>query len=74
MVHYKLNYFNGKGRAELSRLVLAAAGVEYEDFRWEREDWPKYKAQSPTGQSPFLEVTEDNGQSFTLCQSVTIGI
>ena len=30
----KLNYFNGKGIAETSRMLLAAAGVEYEDFRY----------------------------------------
>jgi glutathione S-transferase len=73
MVHYKLNYFNGRGRAEPTRLVFAAAGVEYEDFRWEREQWPDHKARSPTGQAPFLEVKDDNGQDYTLFQSVSIG-
>ena len=30
----KLNYFNGRGMAETSRLILAAAGADYEDFRY----------------------------------------
>jgi len=40
---YKLTYFNGRGRAELSRLIFAAAGVQYEDVRIERADWAKMK-------------------------------
>ena len=40
----KLSYFNFKARAELSRLILAQAGVDYEDFRIEMADWPNHKA------------------------------
>ena len=39
----KLTYFNLKGRAELARLILAQAEVEYEDSRIEREEWPELK-------------------------------
>ena len=39
----KLTYFNLKGRAELARLILAQAEVEYEDCRIEREEWPELK-------------------------------
>lgn len=72
MVQYKLYYFNLRGRAELIRLIFAAAGQEYEDKRFEREQWPEYKPKSPLGQSPFLDITDDNGQSFQLAQSLTI--
>ena len=30
----KLTYFNGRGLAETSRIILAVAGQEYEDFRY----------------------------------------
>ena len=30
----KLTYFNGKGIAETSRILLAASGYEYEDHRY----------------------------------------
>jgi glutathione S-transferase len=39
----KLTYFNGRGRAEVSRLVLAQAGVEYEDKRLELSEWGDVK-------------------------------
>ncbi|GAB6028478.1 hypothetical protein CHUAL_002637 [Chamberlinius hualienensis] len=53
---YKLTYFNGRGLAELSRLVLAQAGVEYEDVRLEKDNWPEIKPTTPLGQVPILEV------------------
>lgn len=65
----KLIYFNGRGRAELARLVFAAAGEKYEDFRIESADWPTKKAslKLPFGQIPVLEV-----DGVTLCQSIPI--
>ena len=39
----KLRYFNARGKAEVSRLVLAQAGVEYEDIRFEELEWPAIK-------------------------------
>nr|AIT99305.1 glutathione S-transferase sigma 4 [Brachionus koreanus] len=71
MVQYKLYYFNARGRAELIRFIFAAAGQEYEDVRFEREQWPEYKPKSPLGQAPYLDVVE-NGQTFQLAQSLTI--
>merc|ERR1711963_443362 len=67
MPSYKLTYFDGKGRAELCRLVFAAAGQEYEDKRISREEWPEFKAKTPLGQIPVLEV---DGKMFG--QSVAI--
>ena len=40
---FKLTYFNVKGRGELSRLLMAAAGVKFEDHRIEQKDWPSMK-------------------------------
>ncbi|XP_059179300.1 S-crystallin SL11-like [Physella acuta] len=52
----RLLYFDGKARAEVARLLLAAAGKEYEDVRFSMEDWPKFKPSTPYGQAPALEV------------------
>ena len=41
MSHYKITYFDGRGRAEISRLILSAAGVDFTDERV--KDWPKGK-------------------------------
>ena len=40
----KLTYFNGRGRGELARLILAHGGREFEDCRIEQSDWPAMKA------------------------------
>ncbi|CAF1149788.1 unnamed protein product [Adineta steineri] len=56
MPSYKLYYFNGRGRAEVARLIFAAAGEKYEDVRYERDQWPAHKAEMPLGQMPVLEV------------------
>jgi len=68
MSQYKLTYFNLRARAELARLIFAAAGVQYEDIRLERAQWPELKPTTPFGQLPLLEV---DGVKF--CQSTTIG-
>ena len=39
----KLTYFNGRGRAEMTRLLLVNAGVKYEDVRVEGEKWNQLK-------------------------------
>ena len=40
----RLTYFNFRGRAELSRLILAQACIDYEDKRIEQADWPALKS------------------------------
>lgn len=39
----KLTYFNIRGLAENARLILAQAGVDYEDNRIEKQNWPAMK-------------------------------
>ncbi|XP_033644356.1 uncharacterized protein LOC117303993 [Asterias rubens] len=56
MPTYKLTYFNARGLAELARLMFAEKGVEYEDVRIERDQWPDMKPNTPQGQLPILEV------------------
>lgn len=63
---YKLSYFAGRGRAEVSRLILAESGVEWEDDRV--TDWPgTLKATLITGQMPALYY-----DGKPLCQSGVI--
>uniref|UniRef100_A0A0N5AYE0 Glutathione S-transferase 1 n=1 Tax=Syphacia muris TaxID=451379 RepID=A0A0N5AYE0_9BILA len=69
MTKYKLTYFNAMGRAELMRMMFALKGVEYEDVRISKEDWPNMKPTTPFGQLPLLEV-----DGKVLAQSVAIAI
>ncbi|CAJ0960591.1 unnamed protein product, partial [Mesorhabditis belari] len=67
MPHYKLIYFDLRGRAEVSRQLFALAGVPYEDHRVSFEEWPEFKPKTPFGQMPLLEV-----DGVVLAQSMTI--
>jgi len=65
---YKLIYFNVRALGEVSRLIFAVAGVEYEDYRYPidvaknfyRPEWDAEKASNPFkypfGTIPVLEV------------------
>jgi glutathione S-transferase len=68
MDNYKLTYFNGRGRAEIIRLVLTAAGVPFEDNRIEFDQFANIKPTLPFLQLPIFEI---DGK-VTLCQSHTI--
>ncbi|CAF0839067.1 unnamed protein product [Adineta steineri] len=52
---YSLHYFNGRGRAEATRLIFAQAGQKFEDLRHTQDEWAKLKGQMPLGQIPVLE-------------------
>eukprot|EP00058_Branchiostoma_floridae_P022613 XP_002608103.1 hypothetical protein BRAFLDRAFT_91419 [Branchiostoma floridae] len=58
MPAYKLTYFNGRGSAEIVRLVFAAGGIEYEDVRLERDQWPDLKP-SLAGKTPLEQARVD---------------
>jgi glutathione S-transferase len=68
MTQYRLIYFPLRARAEISRLIFAAAGVKYEDVHIDRAKWPQLKHTTPFGQLPVLEVNKN----VRLCQSKTI--
>ena len=70
-VKYKLIYFDTAGRAEVTRLLLHQAGVEFEDNRIKREEWPSLKQDMPFGQIPVLQIFTDEGTKV-LAQSNTI--
>nr|XP_048703085.1 hematopoietic prostaglandin D synthase isoform X2 [Caretta caretta] len=58
MPHYKLTYFNLRGRAEIIRYLFAFSGIKYEDHRIEQADWPKIKP-SLAGQTPLEQALVD---------------
>jgi glutathione S-transferase len=57
MAKPKLTYFDAPvSRGEECRLALHLAGVDFEDVRLKREDWPALKPQTPFGGLPLLEM------------------
>jgi hypothetical protein len=40
---YKLTYFNVKALGEPIRFLLSYGGIEFEDHRIEKEEWPQLK-------------------------------
>jgi len=63
----KLTYFDGRGRGEVARQILAYSGQSWEDDRISFEAWPELKPKTPLGTLPVLEY---NGMK--LSQSVTV--
>ncbi|KAK4475100.1 hypothetical protein MN116_002190 [Schistosoma mekongi] len=70
--HVKVIYFNGRGRAEPIRMILVAAGIEYEDERIEFQDWPKIKPTIPGGRLPIVKITDKRGDVKTMSESLAI--
>jgi glutathione S-transferase len=57
MTKPKLTYFDAPvSRGEECRLALHIAGVDFDDNRIKREDWPKIKPTTPFGGIPVLEM------------------
>ena len=63
----KLTYFNLRGRAEMARLSLHAAGIAFEDERIGFDAWPARKPLTPFGSLPLLQYNgQEIGQSLTI--------
>merc|ERR1712045_845898 len=63
----RLTYFPARGRAEISRLILAYAAVKYDDIRLTGEEFAKVKPILPYGSVPILEHKGE-----VLCESMAI--
>lgn len=67
MSDLKLVYFNIRGRAEMIRLMLAAAGKKYDEELIKFEDWPKVKPTTPFGTLPYMVYKgKTYGQSIAM--------
>mgnify|MGYP003706116707 CR=1 FL=1 len=67
-----LTYLDFKGICEPIRLVLAIAGIPFEDKRVSYDYVREHKHVLPFGQVPILEVEEDNGNKLIISQSNAI--
>jgi prostaglandin-H2 D-isomerase / glutathione transferase len=57
MTRPKLTYFDASvSRGEECRLALHLAGIDFEDVRIKREEWPALKPNTPYGSVPYLEL------------------
>lgn len=52
----KIVYADFRGRAEKSRLILHAAGQQFEDYRFPADKFDEEKEKSPNKKLPYLEV------------------
>ncbi|CAH1407481.1 unnamed protein product [Nezara viridula] len=56
MPSYKLTYFPVAALGEPIRFLLSYLGEDFEDYRFNSEDWPTIKPNMPFGKVPVLEV------------------
>jgi len=50
-------------------MLLSAAKQPFEDVRFQKEDWPKYKPDAPYGQCPYIEIDgEKHAQTLAILQ------
>ncbi|XP_060861256.1 glutathione S-transferase-like [Metopolophium dirhodum] len=69
MTTYKLTYFNLTARAEQIRFLLSYLNVDFQDVRFEREQWPAIKPTMPFGKVPVLEIDGKTfNQSIAICR------
>ncbi|XP_060563628.1 S-crystallin SL11-like isoform X1 [Ruditapes philippinarum] len=70
MSEIKLTYFNGRGRAEVIRLVLAVAGKKFEDVRLDFGKWAEEKKNAPQGTLPYVTIGGKTkaGQSIAIAR------
>ncbi len=70
----KLVYFDAPvSRGEECRLALTLAGVDFEDVRIQRDEWPVLKPKTPYGSLPVLELPNGTTLAQTNALLVFIG-
>ena len=62
-------YFDAAGRAEIIRICLSIAKVDWKDTRFQFKDWPTIKPTTPLGSAPILKIDNvDHVQSMALAR------
>ncbi|KAI9309410.1 hypothetical protein BJ944DRAFT_236140 [Cunninghamella echinulata] len=69
MVKYELVYFQGGGRASPIRDILNFVGADWTETN---PEWPSHKSETPFGYLPYLNITEDNGETWQLAEAIVI--
>lgn len=73
MPEYKLTYFNVKGLGECVRYMLSYMGKNFEDVRFEDNEWPTIKPKILFGRVPMLEIDgKAYGESTAICRYLAI--
>ncbi|CAI9723148.1 S-crystallin 3-like [Octopus vulgaris] len=70
MPSYTLHYFKLRGRAEVCRMLFAAAGVSFNDRRIDYSEWNNYRSKMPCNMMPMLEIDNryEIPQSMAICR------
>merc|ERR1712210_297731 len=63
----KFVYFDLQGKGELTRLLLKCGKIDFEDFRFGFDDWPKHKPTTPFGQVPVIYW---DGEEIAQCMAM----
>lgn len=67
--HVNLHYFAGRGRGEVIRLLMATAGIPWNETKFTKETWPEAKTKGMSSglytfgqgmQSEYLLINYDN--------------
>jgi len=67
----KFVYFDLQGKGEVTRLLLNAGNIDFEDFRFSFDDWAEIKPTTPFGQVPVLHWDgEEIAQSMAIARFV----
>ncbi|KAJ3663481.1 hypothetical protein Zmor_007739 [Zophobas morio] len=66
---YKFTYLDTRGLGEMCRYLFKYGGIDFEDVRIKRENWPQHKDKTPFGVVPILEYNgKVVGQSLAIAR------
>src|SRR3989338_5663641 len=71
---YQVHYFKARGRGEVARILLEAAGADWSNvfIGTEAAPWPESKPNYAYGQVPGLKIIHSDGSEDMIVQSYAI--